>query len=153
MPAVEEGPGSSAPQDGSEESLIDLLQGLLHDLPGLLGDRVELLSLELKRAAAALAQIVMLVVALAVLALTAWLALWIGLARWLIALDVPWLPWLPVLLLVHALAIAVAWLRVRRLARLIALPATRRHLTLSFDAAAAAVPPLATPTTPSASHG
>jgi hypothetical protein len=36
------------------ESLIELARGVLHDLPGLIGDRVELFSLELHRAGMAL---------------------------------------------------------------------------------------------------
>lgn len=108
------------------ESLLAVLQALLHDLPGLVADRVELFALEFKRAMRALAQIALLALAIVALALTAWVALWIGFAELLARLQ---LPWLPILLGVHAVAIWLAVARVRSLARILGLPATRRHLT------------------------
>jgi hypothetical protein len=116
--------GDTPPAQG--ETLMALLQGLLHDLPGLVADRVELFALELERATRALAQIALLLVALTALGLTAWVALWIGFAEMLVRAGVPWLP---VLLGVHALAIWLAVQRLRRLASMLSLPATRRHLT------------------------
>ena len=71
------------------ESLWDLGQSILHELPSLIGDRVELLSLELQRASQALVKITVLATGAAILALTAWLALWGVLAGVLIALDWP----------------------------------------------------------------
>ena len=44
------------------ESLFDLARGVLQDLPGLIGDRVELFSLELHRAGIALVKVVALTV-------------------------------------------------------------------------------------------
>lgn len=118
--------GAPAAQERAGESLLAVLQGLLHELPGLVSDRVELFALEFKRAMRALAQIALLALGVVALALTAWVALWIGFAELLALLQ---LPWLPILLAVHALAIWLAVARMRSLARMLGLPATRRHLT------------------------
>lgn len=113
---------------GSVEPLVDLARSIVHELPALLGDRVELLSLELQRAGNALTKIVVLAAAAAIFALTAWLALWGALVGSLIALG-----WHPAP--AHAMAMlingaAAAWLlrRARSLLALLGLPATRRHL-------------------------
>jgi len=58
--------------------LLSTLQEVWQELPGLISDRVELLSLELRRAGITLAQVVVLVLAAAILAVTAWLVLWGG---------------------------------------------------------------------------
>lgn len=107
----------------------ETLQSIWRELPGLVSDRVDLLSLELHRAGRALAQIVALLVGAAILGVTAWLALWAGVAVGLVELG---LHWSLSLLLVLALNAGVAWLaiaRLRRLLPLLRLPATRRHLT------------------------
>lgn len=112
-----------------QPGFVDTLQSIWRELPGLVGDRVELLSLELQRAGRALAQIVALLVAAAILGVTAWLALWAGIAVGLVELG---LHWSLSLLLVLALNAGVAWLaivRLRLLLPLLGLPATRRHLT------------------------
>ena len=114
-----------APQKG----WLDSLQSIWRELPGLLSDRVDLLSLELKRAGRVLAQIVALLVAAAILGVTAWLTLWAGIAVGLVELG---LHWSLSLLVVLALNAGVAWLaisRLRTLLPLLRLPATRRHLT------------------------
>lgn len=109
-------------------SLAAQLMGVLHELPGLVSDRVELLSLELQRAAVALAQIAALVVAVAILGVTAWLALWGGVVAGLVGLGLA-LGWaLGATLLVNLLAAWWAMLRIRRLLPRVSLPATRRHL-------------------------
>jgi Putative Actinobacterial Holin-X, holin superfamily III len=118
---------------------------MVGDLPGLVSDRVHLLSLELRRAGLALAQIVALVVAIGVLAVTVWIGLWVGIAAALLAwgLGLGW-----VLAIVTGLnlgAVATALRRVRQLAPLLALPATARRLTLPAPQAQAPVPPSAPP--------
>ena len=121
---MESGAGR-APRKGWLESL----QSIWRELPGLVSDRVDLLSLELQRAGRVLAQIVALLVAAAILGVTAWLALWAGIAVGLVELG---LHWSLSLLLVLALNAGVAWLaisRLRTLLPLLRLPATRRHLT------------------------
>lgn len=120
-PAYDEKP-PSAP-------ILEQARALLADLPGLLTDRVRLLSLELKRAAGAIGQMAALGLLAAILAATAWIALWVGLAAGMIALSLAW-PWAA--LIVFAINVAgAAWcgLRVKALAPLLTLPATLRSLT------------------------
>lgn len=111
-------------------SLPALLREIAGELPGLVSDRIQLLSLEVRRAGLALAQIVALVVAIAVLAVTAWIALWVGVAAALMAwgLGMGWT--VAGVMGLNLGAAALALLRVRRLAPLLALPATVRRLTL-----------------------
>lgn len=108
--------------------LLQQLQAVWRELPGLVGDRVELFSLELQRAGLALIQIVVLVVACGILGVTAWLALWFGVIAALVAVG---LHLGLVLLLVFALNLGAAWwamARVRRMLVMLTLPGTRRHL-------------------------
>jgi Putative Actinobacterial Holin-X, holin superfamily III len=110
--------------------LSSLLRELAADLPGLVSDRVQLLSLEVRRAGLAMAQIVALVVAIGVLAVTAWTALWVGAAAALLhaGLALGWV--VAIVIALNLGAAALAALRVRKLAPLLALPATVRRLTL-----------------------
>jgi len=127
------GPGRAA--RGEREGWLASVQAIWRDLPGLVTDRVELFTLELQRAAGALVQIVALLVAAAILGVTAWLALWAGIAVGLVELG---LHWSLSLLAVLALNGVVAWLaigRLRSLLPLLSLPATRRHLTPGRKAA------------------
>ena len=126
-------------------SLLGLVQDLLHEVPGLISDRVELLALELGRAGAALAKIAALTLAAAILGITAWAALWVGVVMGLLALDWHWAVALGVVILVNAAAVAWALVQVKHLAGLLRLPATRRHLTLraSVHAVAANTLPVA----------
>ena len=102
----------------------------MHELPGLISDRIELLSLELQRAGQVLAQIVALIVAAAILAVTAWLALWGGVMVALIGAGLHWTAASLIVLVINLGACGWAVARVRALAPLLQLPATRRHLTL-----------------------
>jgi hypothetical protein len=123
-----------APPDAFE-SLPKAIGALLADLPGLLTDRVRLMSLELRRASNALGQMVALGLLAAILFATAWIALWVGLAAACIALGLAW-PWVVLLVLfVNLSAAAWAAMRIKALAPLLALPATLRRLTDSdaFD--------------------
>jgi hypothetical protein len=119
-------------------SLLDLVQSLLHEVPGLISDRVELLSLELGRAGAALAKIVALTVAVAIFGITAWAALWTGVVMGLLALGWHWALALGIVVLANAGAIVWAAFQMRQLAGLLKLPATRRHLTMRAAAQAVA---------------
>lgn len=98
-------------------------------LPGLLNDRIELLSLELQRAAAALAQTVLLIVVSGILGVTAWLLLWAVIGA---LVDAGWHSALALSLAMGINLGAAAWtaLRARRLLPLLRLPATRRHLMI-----------------------
>jgi hypothetical protein len=121
-----EGPGAAAP----EASLWHTLKSVLGDLPGLVSDRVQLLALELQRAGLALAQIVALATVAAILASTAWLALWTGAAFALVQAGLTWGWVLVAVILLNLAAAALAVRRARALLRWLALPATFRHLTL-----------------------
>ena len=115
-------------------SLLQQLQTLAHELPKLVSDRVELLSLELQRATQSLMQIVALMVAIAILGVTVWLTLWAALIGLLV--HAAGLPLLAALLLsagFNAVVIAIAVARVRQLLPRLQLPATRRHLTVLTD--------------------
>ncbi|HJV71321.1 phage holin family protein [Ideonella sp.] len=140
------GPGGGG--DAAAESLIDTVQALLRELPGLFSDRVELFTLELSRASAALGRIVAWLVSIAVVGVTAWLALWAGLGVGLVHLGLHWALALLLVLAVNLLAVVVGLNQVRRLARQLSLPATRRHLTLGNAWSA----PEAAPPTGSAHH-
>lgn len=112
-------------------SFMQLVLDLLNDLPGIVSDRVQLLTLELKRARRAFGHIVVLAVAAALLALTAWFAFWAGLL--MAAMQFPY-GWAWMLALILVLNIGGAWFavaRIRRLAAFLALPATLRRLTVA----------------------
>ena len=124
------------PPDGPPDEIVSLpkaIGALFADLPGILTDRVRLLSLELQRATNALGQMVALGLLAAILVATAWLAFWVGLAAAFLALGIAW-PWIVLLVLFINLS-AAAWcvLRVKRLAPLLALPATLRRLSDADD--------------------
>lgn len=121
-------PPSSAPDLPPDPGWRASLQAIWHDLPGLLHDRVELLALELQRARQVLGQIMVLLVVAAILAVTAWLALWVGVAVGLVELGLHWAAALSLMLALHAGAAWLAIARIRRLLPLLSLPATRRHL-------------------------
>ena len=137
-PAATRPPAARLDERAAAVSLLDLVQSLLHDVPGLISDRVELLSLELGRAGAALAKIVALTVAVAILGITAWAALWTGVVMGLLALDWHWALALGLVIVANAAAIVWAAFQMRRLAGLLKLPATRRHLTMRASAQAVA---------------
>ena len=120
------------PPEAAPDDLLSLpraVAALFADLPGLLTDRVHLLSLELRRASNALGQMVALGLLAAILFATAWITLWVGLAAAFLAVGLAW-PWIVLLVLFVNLA-AGAWavLRVKALAPSLALPATLRRLT------------------------
>ena len=123
-----ESASTDTPDAAPPASLTSQVQALLKDLPGLFSDRVELLSLELQRAARALAQIVVLMVAVAILGVTAWLLLWAGAIRLLMAAGLTLEGALAVGLVLNGVVMALAVQRMRRLLPRLALPATRRHL-------------------------
>ena len=127
----------AAAQAAAPPTLLDQLGGIVRELPGLISDRVELLSLELQRAGKALLQIVALLVVAAILGVTAWLVLWAGIVAALVAAGAPLVLALAVALVSNVGASAFALWRMRRLLPLLGLPATRRHLTLDPPSPAA----------------
>ena len=140
IPADPEGRTRPAPVPG-EGSVLQLLQSLWADLPGLVSDRVHLLALELERAGLALAVMVALVIGAAVLVATAWLALWAGIAAALVEAGLAW-GWAFLIVLVLNLGgAALALWRAKSLAHLLTLPATMRRLTVAPSMVAAALRP------------
>jgi hypothetical protein len=128
--ATAQADAAQAGLDGlTSDSLLDNVKQLLHELPGLVSDRVHLLALELKRSGLALAQMVGLVVAAGVLLCTAWLALWTGIGVALIEAGLAWGWTLVLILLVNLGAAGLAVQGALTLARYLALPATLRRLT------------------------
>ena len=117
-------PTEEAPKPG----LMAQVQALWRSLPGLVGDRVELFALELKRASRALGQVVVLVVVIAVLGVTTWLLIWAALVGALVGAGLS--PPLALLVAVIANVAVMFWAlaRMQRLLPTINLPATRRHL-------------------------
>lgn len=122
--------GAAAVRAGASEPLPQFLLGLLQALPALVSDRVELLSLELRRAGDALATITLLVVAATILGMTAWFGLWALLVGVLIAAGVQSMPALLLAIGVNLGVALLALLLARSKVRLLGLPATRRHLTV-----------------------
>lgn len=106
-----------------------LLDGLIADLRGAIGERVELLSLELGAAVDAALRILVLLVAAAIVAVTSWLALWAVAVGLLVEAGWPWAWALLGVAAVNAVAAAAALRHSRRLLPRLGLPATRRRLT------------------------
>jgi uncharacterized membrane protein YqjE len=143
---------ASATTQQRRPSLLSAASAWIGDLPGLIGDRVELLSLELRRAGVTLAQIVALAAVATLLGLTAWFALWGLVIGGLYALGMPWFSALLVVLLVNAGGAAWALLHARRIAPLLGLPATRRNLSFKSVPPPSAAPSSSSPPA-AAPHG
>jgi hypothetical protein len=128
--AADASPPPDAQRDDDEAMpLLKAAEALLRDLPGLLTDRIHLFSLEVRRAMAALAQMVVLGLLAAIFCATAWLALWVGIVEALVTAGMPRV-WACVLTVgVNLVAAAWAGLRARALAPLLAMPATLRRLS------------------------
>lgn len=135
--AAPETPAPGTPDPGvpgrgaAPASLLDQVKSLAGELPGLVSDRVELLALEVQRAAQALMQVVALVVVIAILGVTVWLAMWVALINVLMHAGMPLLGALLLAIALNGIVIVVALARVRGLLPRLGLPATRRHLTVS----------------------
>lgn len=136
----------AAPEPGPRpEPLWQLVTELLRGLPALIGDRVELAALELRRAFRSFILAIALTVAAAVLGVTAWLGLWFVIVSLLAQAGM-----LPVLALSLCIAVnlavaAFALYKARALLRQVALPATYRHLAFARSDKAAVPPPPAAP--------
>lgn len=113
---------------------VESIQDLVAALPGLVSDRLELFALELQRAGRGIVQILALVLAAAILGVTAWLALCGSVALALVAVGVSWPVAVLAVLLVNLALVWVALARVRRLLARLDLPATRRHLVFGAPA-------------------
>ena len=119
--------------DRPDDSLAATIGQVWNELPRLIGDRVDLLGLELERAKHALGRIVALTLALAVFAVTAWFALWGVVVFALVAYGLSPTLALLITLAVQVIACGIVVARVLRLLPKLSLPATRRHLTFGAD--------------------
>ena len=132
---------SSSSLGASLSSLVNSAKAFRRELPGLWSDRVELFSLELQRAGLALTQVVMLVIAAAILGVTAWLVFWGSVAAALtIFADLHWLLSLLIVFALNGVAALWAISRVKRLLPLLRMPATLRHLKFSSSTTAPSEP-------------
>jgi hypothetical protein len=127
--------GPPQERGAAPESSLDTLKSIWRELPGLVSDRVELLSLELHWAGRALLQIVVLGIALAALGITAWVILWGLVITGLTQAGVPGMVVLLGALTVHVLLGAWVVHRVKKLLPMLGLPATRRRLMFSSSPA------------------
>jgi len=130
-PATGETGRNAAGRQGAAVALAELLADLARDLPGLLGDRVYLLGLELRRAGRACAIMVVMMAIAALMALTAWVALWVLFAFAALALGMPWSAVILLILLLNSAGAGLAVWRARRLVEYLTLPATLRRLSLT----------------------
>lgn len=111
--------------------LLELGRSLLKELPGLVSDRLELLTLELRRAGQSLVKMAIFIAAAALLLITAWTALWIGVALVLVHFGLQW-GWAVLVIFVLNIVVAIiALLLARALVHNLTLPATRRRLTVA----------------------
>jgi Putative Actinobacterial Holin-X, holin superfamily III len=116
-------PAADSPAGGQSLSF------LWREIPALVGERVELFSLELQRATLALAHATAWLIAAAILGVTVWLTLWGAVLAGLLSAGWSWSVALLVIFVVNFIASAVAASRAVGLLKLVRLPATKRHLT------------------------
>jgi len=117
------------------------LHGLLDDLRGSIGERIELFSLELRAAVDATIHILVLLITAAIVAATAWIALWAVIVGLLMGAGMAW-PWALLLVLaINLIAALTALFCARRLLPRLGMPATRRQLSLLPAMSTAAAPP------------
>ena len=112
---------------GQSASVLQLGKQLLQDIGSMLGDRFELLAVEIDLAVAALLRSLLLLVALAVVALTAWLLFWSLLMAGLIALEFSWVGAVGLAFVVQLGLIVWIALSLRRLSTLMKFSGSRRH--------------------------
>lgn len=134
--------GAEQANGAAREPMLDAFKGIWRELPGLLSDRIELLSTELQRAGLALLHIVVLGMALSVLGITVWVMLWVLAVAGLAVLGLHWMAALSIGLAVQLALLAWAVHRVKALLPLLRLPATRRRLMFTpRESAVKAAPP------------
>ena len=124
------------PAGGKTAPPWQVLAALLQELPGLVSDRIHLLALELKRATQTLTRLIALVLAAAILGATAWIALWGAVVATLVEAGLGFGWACVIVLLVNLAAAGGALLQAKRIAPLLGLPATLRHLTIARSAPA-----------------
>lgn len=143
---------TTPPRSPPRPSLIATAGEWIAELPGLIGDRIELLALELKRAGLTLAQMAALAAVAVLLGLTAWLALWALVIGALYSTGLHWSLVLLIVLAVNAAGALWALLHMRQISPRLGLPATRRHLSFK-SASPYAGAPAPSPAAAAAPHG
>ncbi len=133
-PAAATAPDPAAEPPREPESVLQIgkaLLSVLRELPKLVGDRVELLALDLQRAGLALGQIVGLIVALAILGVTVWLLVWAGVLLALVMVGLP--RWGALLVAIAINGIGLWWVvsQIRSRVPKLVLATFRRHLGLT----------------------
>jgi len=160
--------GDPAPSPAAPDAPAPVQPGVLASAQALIGDlrvafqeRLQLLSLELRQAGLALSQMIMFAVMVALLIVSAWLALMVGLFMGSTAIGLHWSLAIGVVFAVNAGGAVALWLKVRRLTMQLMLPATVRTIRASLPvtgptapAAAASNEPRMTPEpAPKEEHG
>jgi uncharacterized membrane protein YqjE len=108
-----------------------LVRRLLHELPGLVSDRVHLFGLELRRAGRSLAGLLIWSLVAGLCMATAWLALCGGAVLGLLRAGIAWPVVMLIVVGVNLLLAAWGGWRASVLAGELRLPATMRQLTVS----------------------
>ena len=111
--------------------LLQQAQMLWRELPGLVGDRVDLLALELQRAGRALGIMLMLVAAAALLGVTAWGLLWALIVSLLLQAGLALWAALALSLTASVVAAGLALWGIKPLLPRLGMHATRRHFGLT----------------------
>lgn len=132
--------------------MLETFKGIWREIPGLISDRVELLSAELQRAGLALLHIVVLGMVLSVLGITLWAMLWCLVVVGLAVMGLHWMAALLIALVVQLALVAWAVHRVKSLLPLLRLPATRRRMMFASREAKAAAPPATAPSPEPKAH-
>ena len=141
-------PATSSTSEVPEGTRAPMGPGVLASAQALLGDlrvafqeRVQLLSLELRQAGLALTQMIMFAVVVALLIVSAWLALMVGLFMASTAFGLHWSLAIGVVFAVNAGGAVGLWLKVRQLTMQLMLPATVRTIRASMPVSAATAAP------------
>jgi len=134
-----EGPGpsregrDSAHDEGQPSGWLGGVQTLVLSFVGLLGDGLELLSLELHRGLRLLERLLWLLLLGGAALLTAWLFFWIGLAVVLTDAGMMWPLACAIVVLGNASVLAMCLSQARLLRSMFSLPALRRQMGLAGE--------------------
>ncbi|HLO94052.1 MAG TPA: hypothetical protein VK195_07025 [Burkholderiaceae bacterium] len=127
------GEPGSAHDEGPPSGWLGGVQTLVLSFVGLLGDGLELLSLELQRGWRLLERLLWLLLLAAAALLTAWLFFWIGLAVVLTDAGMVWPLACAIVVLGNAGVLAMCLSQARQLRPMFSLPALRRQMGLGAE--------------------
>ncbi|MEO3714191.1 hypothetical protein [Roseateles flavus] len=123
----------SPPDEGPPSGWLGGVQTLVLSFVGLLGDGLELLSLELQRGLRLLERLLWLMLLGAAALFTAWLFFWIGLAVVLTDAGMMWPLACAIVVLGNAGVLAMCLSQARLLRPMFAMPALRRQMGLGSE--------------------